>query len=89
MIHELKIFSKYFNAILSRKKTFEVRFDDRNYKENDELLLREIDEINCDYTGREVCVKVTYVLRGDYCKHGYCIMSIYLDYDNLPKHLKM
>ena len=33
MIHELKILSKYFNAILSKKKTFEVRFDDRNYYE--------------------------------------------------------
>ena len=78
MTHKLKILSKYFNDILSRKKTFEVRFDDRDYKENDKLLFREIDEINYDYTGREVCVDVLYVLRGDYCKTGYCIMSIQL-----------
>ena len=74
MIHELKIAPIYFEAVTSGKKAFEVRKDDRNYQENDVLILKEYD--NNAYTGREYAVIVTYILRGEYCKDGYCIMSI-------------
>ncbi len=74
MIHELKIAPIYFEAVISGKKAFEVRKDDRKYQENDVLILKEYD--NNAYTGREYAVIVTYILRGEYCKDGYCIMSI-------------
>ena len=74
MIHELKIAPMYFEAVISDKKTFEVRKDDRNYQENDVLILKEYD--NGAYTGKEISVVVTYILRGEYCKDGYCIISI-------------
>lgn len=75
MEHKLKIVSTFYKAILQDKKTFEVRKDDRPFKEGDTLLLQEISELG--YTGREMTVDVTYILRdNDYVKDGYCIMSI-------------
>ena len=78
MEHKLKIMSKYYEAILSGKKTFEVRNDDRPYRQGDTLLLQEtVTPYGCGYTGREMKVEVTYILRdSDYVKAGYCIMGI-------------
>lgn len=75
MQHELKILSEYFEAVASGEKKFEARFDDRGYQVGDELILCEIDQDE-SYTGRMVCVTVTYIYRGDYCRRGFCIMSI-------------
>ena len=87
MIHELKIAPMYFEAVISGKKTFEVRKDDIDYQENDVLILKEYD--NNAYTGREFAVIVTYIMRGEYCKDGYCIMSIKHDnYHNTLAILK-
>ena len=87
MIHELKIAPIYFEAVISGKKAFEVRKDDRKYQENDVLILKEYD--NNAYTGREYAVIVTYILRGEYCKDNYCIMSIKHDnYHNTLAILK-
>jgi hypothetical protein len=37
--HNVKVNIKYFDAIVSGKKTFEIRFDDRNYQEGDFIVL--------------------------------------------------
>lgn len=75
MKHNLKILPEYFNAIDSGEKTFEVRFNDRNYQVNDILLLQEW--VDGQYTGREMEVEVIYLLdTPDYCKEGYVIMAI-------------
>ena len=78
MEHKLKILSRYYEAILQGKKTFEVRKDDRPFQEGDTLLLQETVTPNgCGYTGREMKVDVTYILRdSEYVKDGYCIMGI-------------
>lgn len=77
MIHELKIMPKYFNAVVSGKKTFEVRINDRNYKTGDYLALNEYDVTDSVYTGRSCIVYVDYVLNDEsYCKSGYVVMSI-------------
>ena len=75
MEHKLKIMSKYYEAILLGKKTFEVRIDDRPYSEGDTLLLQEtVTPDGCGYTGREMTVEVTYILRdSEYVKaHAPC-----------------
>ena len=77
MIHELKIAPKYFEGIISGRKTFVVRKDDRNYQENDVLILKEYD--NNSFTGNEYAVIVTYVQHDEYCKDGYCILSFKRD----------
>lgn len=78
MEHKLKILSKYYEAILQGKKTFEVRKDDRPFNEGDTLLLQEAaTSEGCGYTGREMKVDVTYILRdNNYVNDGYCIMGI-------------
>lgn len=62
MRHDLKIKSKYFKDILINKKTFEIRYNDRNYKENDFLVLNEIDNFG-NYTGNIIICKIIYILK--------------------------
>ena len=75
MTHELKIRPEYFEAIVRGDKTFEVRYNDRNYQLHDILELQEHDGEN--YTGRIIKAEVTYLLdHPGYCKEGYVIMAI-------------
>jgi hypothetical protein len=71
--HELKIMPKYFEAVADGKKTFEIRYNDRNYQADEMLRLSEHDGKN--YTGRYIVAYVPYVIE-DYCKEGYVTMSI-------------
>lgn len=78
MTHELKILPEWYEPVKNGIKTFEVRKDDREprFAPNDELWLREFD--GTKYTGRHLVVDVLFVLRNEYCKDGYAIMSIKL-----------
>ena len=76
MIHELKIFPKYFKEVISGRKTFEVRKADRPYAVGDMLALNEFDPTIPGYTDNSCLVYVDYILSGDYCKEGYVIMSV-------------
>lgn len=60
MEHELKIYPKYFDAVISGKKTFEIRKNDRKFCVGDVLALKEWDNIR--YSGREIKAKVVYIL---------------------------
>lgn len=72
MKHELKIWPEYFAAVRNGYKTFEFRFNDRNYQQNDTLVLREYDPETKEYSGFEIVVKVTYILYVG----NYAIMAI-------------
>ncbi len=64
MIHSLKCAPQYFAALLDGSKTFEIRRNDRDYKQCDTLLLHEVDSLNGAtilYTGRTLIFDVTYV----------------------------
>ena len=77
MIHGLKIRPKYFDAVRSGEKTFELRQNDRDFRVGDYLALNEWDGES--YTGRTELVKVTYMLNpNDFmtCRGGYVVMSI-------------
>ena len=75
MIHELKIYTDFFNAVISGKKTFEIRKNDRNYKVGDMLALNEWDW-NA-YTGNSCLVYVDFIIESpEYVKEGMVIMSI-------------
>lgn len=77
MIHALKTLPEYFEAVISGTKLFEVRKNDRNYREGDLLALNEYDNKAKAYTGRSCLVYVDYVLKDEkYCKQGFAIMSI-------------
>ena len=74
--HYLKTHPKYYIAPESGKKTFEVRFNDRNFKEYDILHLQEFVPPET-YTGRVMQFEVTYVLDNpDFCKKGYVVLGI-------------
>lgn len=73
--HYLKIEPEYFRAVEHGDKTFEVRFNDRNYHRYDVLHLQEW--CGGEYTGRVIEAEVTYVMTNpNYCKEGYAIMAL-------------
>lgn len=77
MVHELKTWPEYFTLIMTDQKPFEVRRDDRDFRINDFLWLREFDPRKRHYTGAEQMVIVTYVMREEeFVKPGFCIMGI-------------
>lgn len=58
-----KVWSIYFEAILSGKKKYELRLNDFKVSEGDTLLLEEWDPETEDYTGRKVEKQVKHVDR--------------------------
>lgn len=87
-VHELKTWPIAFQAIVDGRKRHEVRVNDRDFKEGDELLLREFNDGKCamnlfaarGYTGREQRVRVTYITPGGAwgLPPNICVMSIEL-----------
>jgi len=66
--HELKTWPEYFAATRHGYKKFELRRDDRpeGFQVGDELLLKEwFPNRSPAYTGRELLVRVEYILRAD------------------------
>ena len=78
MIHELKIWPYYFCCVRNESKKFEVRKNDRYFKQGDTLHLKEWDSEKEEYTGRSLLARVDSVLGGGQfgIKKGYCVMSI-------------
>lgn len=83
--HELKCWPEHFAAVRRREKLFEVRFNDRDYRAGDTLILREwipperwIEQYQGDgYTGEKETVTVTYVLDDPrWCKPGYVVLGL-------------
>ena len=74
-IHEVKILPEYFDAVEKGVKTWEYRFNDRNYAVGDVLILHEWKDSG--YTPRRLTVKITYIL-SDFPQlpDGWVIMSI-------------
>lgn len=77
--HRLKCWQPYFAEVVSGRKTFEVRRDDRGYQERDTLVL-------CEWTGtrytgsRHVC-QVVFLLGGLQAemfglRPGYVVMGL-------------
>lgn len=73
-IHQIRLASMHFDDVVSGKKSFELRKNDRGYKEGDFLEMMEFKDGK--NTGRTVRVLVTYLL-DDYTglEDGYCIMG--------------
>ena len=84
-IHELKILPEYYDAVRVGDKRFEIRKNDRNFKNGDVLRLKEWDGEK--YTGEEVYALVRYILTDWQAglKDGYCIMSIDTGMHYVPK----
>jgi len=60
--HVLKCIPPYFEAVANGVKTFEVRFNDRGFRNGDLLDLREWLPNAEQFTGRSVLMRVKYIL---------------------------
>lgn len=76
MTHELKILPKYYNEIVKGKKNFEIRKNDRNFKEQDVVILKEFSDGK--FTGKYVKAIISYIFYGGSygLEEGYCIFSL-------------
>lgn len=82
--HKLKIKDRYFREVVSGRKTFELRKDDRGYEVGDEIVFDIVPDDPVSEGKIPVSVscgnwKITYILRD--CPEyglapGYCILSI-------------
>lgn len=74
-IHEIKIAAMYYEDVVSGKKSFELRKNDRGYKQGDKLIMLEFKDGK--HTGRIINADITYMLE-DYTglAEGYCILGI-------------
>lgn len=75
--HQLKTHPQYFQAVKKGLKTFECRYNDRNFQENDTLILKEFNPEAQEYTGDELKAVITYIL-GDFAglKEGFVVLGI-------------
>lgn len=73
--HELKIVASDYEDIVSGKKSFELRKNDRGYKQGDNLKMLEFKDGK--HTGRTIDADIIYMLE-DYTglTEGYCILGI-------------
>ncbi len=62
---EKKVWPKYFQKILDRIKTYELRLADFRCNVGDTLVLKEWDPQTKDYTGRALEKTVTLVIKTD------------------------
>ena len=78
MEHELKIYPQYFEDVISGKKKFEIRKNDRKYRVGDILIVKEWDNIK--YSGREARAEVIYLIDDKFVgiQPGYVVMGISL-----------
>lgn len=76
MTHELKILPKYYSEIMQGKKSFEIRKNDRDFKEQDVVILKEF--ADGDYTGKYIKAIIDYIYNGENygLEKGYCIFSM-------------
>lgn len=86
--HDLKTDPEVFKESLYGKKNFEIRLNDRDFKEGDILNLLETEFSGEEmkegeplvYTGRALVRCVSYVLHGHHAGYGleedWCVMSV-------------
>ena len=60
--HELKSWIEFFEPVFYRKKSFEIRKNDRDFKIGDRLMLNEYDPDDGSYTGRYCFRTITYIM---------------------------
>lgn len=74
MRHELKCWPEFFQAAWVGDKTFEIRSNDRDFNERDEIVLQEFIMADNEYTGREIEGVITYITGWDQ-RNGNVVFS--------------
>ena len=80
MIHGLKVWPRFFDAVQSGKKTFEIRKNDRKFRVGDMLELQKFDPATRTYLQESLWVEVVYMLQDPHfgLQDGYCVLGIRL-----------
>lgn len=65
MRHELKTIPPFFQDVLEGRKTFELRYKDRDYQVGDVLWLREYLPGGRGWSERSICKQVVYMIDAD------------------------
>ena len=78
MTHALKTWPEYFDAIAEGSKNFEVRKADRDFSVGETLLLQKFDPATGKYSGQEIRMEITYILKGGSfgIEEGFVVMGI-------------
>jgi hypothetical protein len=76
MTHTLKTWAEFYGKVASGEKNFEVRFNDRDFRVGDTLVLEEYDPQWRTFTGQKVERVVTYVLHGWGLKDDHVAMGL-------------
>jgi len=80
MRHDLKIEQRYLINVLQGKKTFEIRFNDRDFQVGDKIKFfpLESDVVNVYdvYPGPYPDFEITYIYTDGFVQHGYVCMAI-------------
>lgn len=74
-VHQIRLAATYYDDVVSGRKTFELRKNDRDYRTGHALELMEFHDGK--YTGRVIHADIIYMLE-DYTglEEGYCILGI-------------
>lgn len=74
-VHDVKLGTTFFDNVKTGRKTFELRKNDRGYKEGDTIVLHEYKDGTT--TGRTITKKIVYMLE-DFTglEDGYCILGL-------------
>jgi hypothetical protein len=74
MKHDLKTWPVFFQSIWCGNKTFEIRKNDRAFKELDEITLVEYDPSTSSFSGRRIHGVITYIT--DFAQQpGYVVFA--------------
>lgn len=74
-VHDVKLGATFFEDVKTGRKTFELRKNDRGYKEGDTIVLHEYKDGTT--TGRTIAKKIVYMLEGfTGLEDGYCILGL-------------
>lgn len=73
--HILKIAPEYFKAVEDGSKTFEIRFNDRDFKKGDWVILKEYIKERDEYTGDVLTRKIGFIT--DFSQiNGYVVFAL-------------
>ena len=81
MIHKIKLNKEFCDAVLERRKTFEIRFNDRGYQTGDFIKFIPISDAfpgphETTHPIKNKTYKIIYILNGWGLQDGYVAMSI-------------
>ena len=74
-IHNVKLEGEYFKRVVSGEKNYEIRLNDRDYKQGDIIVLHELCVRAVELTGKRIIKEIGFIT-GYEQKEGYIVMAL-------------